>query len=165
MAAIKCKGCGAYLSVKGLVNCPICQTYLEPAHHVKQAESIAPHRLSTSEWIAASTLVGITGLIVFIIWMVVFPSEEKKRHGLISSALVGCQYAIKSLAKFGDAEMPPYVKNYARDADNEFYFAWPLGSFHFTNRFGAREKMSASCIGVLSTGEITQMTLNGKDTN
>lgn len=170
MAAIKCPGCGAYLSVNGLVNCPRCQTDLpsrlvNPAStsgSIQHSSGSVPGSGSSSKELLSGVIFLVLGaLVIFIAWNIFVPSEEKKRKQLVSKALLDCQYAIKSLAKFGDAEVPPYVQNFGKDG--EYYFAWPLGSFHFVNGFGVKEKMSASCLGDLNTGKITQLTLNGKD--
>lgn len=165
MKAVQCKGCGAFLSIKGLVNCPRCQAYLDPPDHAKQNEAKSVNGLKMSEWLGVLALIGIAAMIALIIKLVFFPSAEKTREDSkrqrIIAALTQCQNAIKSTAKYGGAESPPYAQNHG--SGDEFYFAWPTGSFHFTNGFGAREKMSASCIGSLSTGSITQLTINGKD--
>lgn len=102
-------------------------------------------------------------MVILIGYSIAVPSPEKVRKQAVDKALVACQLAIKSLAQYGGADLPPYVPNNARGQDDEFYFAWPRGSFEFTNGFGAREKMSASCTGTLSTGKITSLTVNGKD--
>lgn len=77
-----------------------------------------------------------------------------------SLALVRCQDAILARAEFGDVERPPPVRNHGRG--DEFYFAWPSGSFHFVNGFGAKVPMSASCIGSRSRRAITSLTINGQ---
>ena len=98
----------------------------------------------------------------FAIWGMMNPSAEKLRDRALADALVACQYAIKATAAYGGADLPPPVKNYGTSAD-EFYFAWQRGSFEFPNAFGAKEKMSASCTGKLSTLEIQSLTINGRD--
>lgn len=170
MAAIQCPGCKAQLSVKGLVNCPLCQTYLNPPHHQAEARaaaretrailgrSFAAKVKDAAAWFA---IVAMGVVVLGIAASILSPSTEKTQHSRMIDALARCQHAIQATAQYGDAEMPPYVPNYGR-AD-EFYFAWPPGSFHFTNGFGARVKMSASCIGRISTGEIQHLTINGKD--
>lgn len=168
MAAVKCVNCGSYSSIKGASTCPKCGNALiapstENTTAINNTIATTPKGMTAGEWIGAIALLTIIGLIAFIIWMVAVPSEEKKRDKLVSKALLNCQYAIRGAAKFGDAELPPYVKNHG--SKNEFYFAWPNGSFHFTNGFGAKEKMSASCIGELDTGTIKSITLNGQDIN
>lgn len=117
--------------------------------------------LSAKDWFTIIILSTIAVLIVLNIYRVAVPSESKIRDRAVSAALYQCQRAIQLTAQYGDADRPPYTKNYGR-AD-EFYFAWPRGSFEFTNGFGAREKMSASCNGVLSTGEIKSLTVNSND--
>lgn len=108
-------------------------------------------------WIALGSIVILMGLNPY---RVVVPSEEKVHAQKISAALFHCQQRIAGLAEYGDAETPPYTKNYGKG--DEFYFAWQRGSFHFKNGFGAPVQMSASCIGDLSTGEIKQLTVNAK---
>jgi hypothetical protein len=176
MATIQCPGCNAHLSVKGLVNCPLCQTYLNPPHHrtitpathgtrpVHLDAQTAP-RLSTTfgwaEWLGAATLAGIAAMVVVLIYTATFPSAEKIRDRQVSAALAQCQHAIRAHAQYGEAETPPYVPNHGRD--DEFHFAWAPGAFHFTNGFGAKVRMSASCNGNVSSGKIQSLTLTGKD--
>jgi len=116
--------------------------------------------LRLKELLAWGVLIAIALLVGLIAYRVVVPSDEKLRAQKVSAALLQCQQRIASLAEYGDAEMPPYAKNYGKG--DEFYFAWQRGSFHFRNGFGAPVKMSASCIGDLSTGEIKQLTVNSK---
>lgn len=89
------------------------------------------------------------------------PSESQLYDRQVGAALLACQQRIAGLAEFGKAETPPYAKNYGKG--DEFYFAWQRGSFHFKNGFGASVPMSASCTGIVSTGFIQHLTLNGKD--
>lgn len=89
------------------------------------------------------------------------PSEEKLHAQAVGLALEKCQRAILSTAQYGDAETPPFVANHG--TKGEFYFAWPKGKFEFSNGFGARVPMSASCLGDLTTGEIKSLTINSKD--
>lgn len=127
----------------------------------RDATQQAKSGLTVSERIGLVAIIGSVAFIGLIVYFAAFPSTEKKRHEGVMQALAQCQSAIKSVAKYGNAETPPYIDNYGRG--DEFYFVWPSGSFHFANEFGAQEKMSASCIGVISTGLITQLTINGKD--
>jgi len=89
------------------------------------------------------------------------PSESQIHDRKVSAALLACQQRIAGTAEFGDSETPPYSKNWAKG--DEFMFAWPRGSFHFKNGFGAAVPMSASCTGLISTEEIQHLTVNGKD--
>lgn len=97
----------------------------------------------------------------FLFFRMAVPSEEQIRKERVARALLACQKSLVGQALFGNAEMPPPVANYG--SGDEFYFTWPIGSFYFKNGFGASIKMSASCIGDISTGKIRQLTLNGKD--
>jgi type II secretory pathway pseudopilin PulG len=99
-------------------------------------------------------------LLGFIGYRLVVPSAEQEQSRQVRQALAACQQAIRAQARYGGADAPPYTSNHG--TGDEFYFAWPTGSFAFTNGFGAPEKMSASCIGDLRTGTITQLTLNGQ---
>jgi hypothetical protein len=96
----------------------------------------------------------------FIGYRLIVPSAEQEQARQERQALVACQQAIQAQAQYGAAEAPPYTSNHG--TGREFYFAWPTGSFSFSNGFGARVNMSASCIGDLGTGTITQLTVNGK---
>lgn len=78
----------------------------------------------------------------------------------VSDALHKCQQLILATAQYGDANRPPPTSNHGKD--DEFYFAWPKGSFEFTNGFGAKVRMSASCMGSIATGAVTSLTINGK---
>jgi len=187
MAGIHCPGCKAHISVPGLIDCPLCQTFLDPpflreakttpsllevrpmvtgtpATHVPLGASrpaiSAKYMMTGNDRFAVITLSIIAVLVMLIIYRVVVPSESQLYDREVSAALVTCQQRIQSLADYGDAAMPPYVKNYGKG--DEFYFAWQRGSFHFKNGFGASVPMSASCIGSVSTGEIQQLTVNGK---
>jgi len=109
-------------------------------------------------------MVTISAIVVFvllIVYRLVVPSESKLHDRAVSAALLACQQRIAGLADYGGAETPPYAKNHGKG--DEFYFAWQRGSFHFRNGFGAEVPMSASCTGVVSTGEIQHLTLNGKN--
>jgi hypothetical protein len=117
--------------------------------------------LSAKDWLAIIALSALVILIGLIVYRVAVPSESQLHDRAVSAALYKCQRAIQSIAQYGGADMPPYTRNYGKG--DEFYFAWPRGSFEFANAFGAREKMSASCNGILSTGEIKNLTVNGKD--
>lgn len=176
MAGVKCAKCKAYITVRGLSKCPICQGPIEPiadsrlshlqAGKASKSKAAAPThpatKLPLGQWIGLICICGIVGSVAVIFWSIANPSPEKLRKRALAEALVKCQYAIKSTAAHGGAELPPYAKNYGTAAD-EFYFAWPRGAFEFQNGFGGKEQMSASCIGVLSSGTITQLTVNGKD--
>ncbi|WP_314439442.1 hypothetical protein [Massilia timonae] len=107
--------------------------------------------------LALGAIVILAGLIVY---RVAVPSESQVHDRKVSAALLACQKRIVGLVELGGAEMPPYSKNWAKG--DEFHFAWPTGSFHFKNGFGAAVPMSASCTGRISTGQIEQLTLNGK---
>ncbi|HBI70687.1 MAG TPA: hypothetical protein DDZ22_17280 [Massilia sp.] len=107
-----------------------------------------------------AALGSIAILIVLIAYRVVVPSDETLHARKVSAALFQCQQRIVGLAEYGDAETPPYVPNYG--TKGEFNFGWQRGSFHFKNVYGASEKMSASCIGDLESGEIKQLTVNAK---
>lgn len=162
MPAIQCPGCRAHLSVRGLVNCPRCQAYLNPPHH--QVAQTTPNRsagTSPTTVFSFLALAAIVAGIVALAFSVVSPSAERVKGRLVTAALTQCQNAIRSAAQYGDAELPPYTANHGKD--DEFYFAWPSGSFIFTNGFGGKVKMSASCTGSISNGKIEHLTLNGKD--
>jgi hypothetical protein len=170
MAGIHCPGCKANISVPGLIDCPLCQTFLDPpflrelnANASRENRTmLAAQALSgTHQWFNWAVL-GTLGLaIAALIYVVTMPSEKQERDRRVASALASCQKRIAGLAEFGEAETPPYTKNWA--GGDEFYFAWQRGSFHFKNGFGALVPMSASCTGVISTGEIHHLTLNNKD--
>lgn len=170
MAGITCTGCGAHVTVRGLTKCPICRIPMSPISDAR-VKVLAPtpsppreraaYATTAKDWFTIITLSAIAILIVLIIYRVAIPSDSQIRDRAVSAALYQCQRAIHLTAQYGNADMPPYVKNYGRD--DEFYFAWPRGSFEFANGFGAREKMSASCNGILSTNEIKSLTVNGKD--
>ena len=177
MPAVQCPSCKAHISVPGLYDCPLCKGPL-PTPFVEKKNAVVPPPVygaapsftaskPTSQSARNVLVLAGAGALVFcvgvIIYSVVFPSAEKQRKAAIGKALVACQYAIKALAQYGNADLPPYVPNHARSQDDEFYFAWPRGSFEFANGFGAREKMSASCTGTLSTSTIKSLTVNGKD--
>jgi hypothetical protein len=188
MAGVTCTGCGAHVTVRGLTKCPICGIPMEPIldERIKTATRPAPVResvrvmppptvlaapsparphgaslLGAKEWFAIIVLSAIAILVGLIAYRVAVPSESKLRDRAVSAALYQCQRAIQMTAQYGGADLPPYAKN--NGGKDEFYFTWPRGSFEFSNGFGAREKMSASCTGDLTTGEIKHLTVNAKD--
>ncbi len=112
------------------------------------------------DFLTWAVLASVALLIALIAYRAVVPSEETLHARKVSAALLQCQQRILDQATYGDAETPPYVPNFG--SKGEFYFAWQRGSFHFKNAYGVPEKMSASCIGDLETGEIKQLTVNTK---
>lgn len=168
MASIQCPGCEAHITVPALINCPRCQTFMDPPFLRERAaaEAAAAARvrgsvLGPKEWLGLVCLGAIIVLVGLIGYRVAVPSESQVHDRKVSAALLACQQRIAGLAEFGGAEMPPYSKNWARG--DEFSFSWPRGSFHFKNGFGAPVSMSASCTGIVSTQTIEHVTLNGKD--
>jgi|GEM_PF-3352720 len=186
MATIQCSGCKAHLSITGSLACPRCQTPLpaskklaeksqssrRPGSLTSSVESElasgapltkqpAPASTAAKDIFAYTVLGAIVVCIVLIAYRVIVPSDETVHARKVSAALLACQQRIAGLAEFGGADQPPYAKNYGKG--NEFYFAWSRGTFHFTNAFGARVAMSASCVGDVDSGQIKHMTLNGKD--
>lgn len=83
-------------------------------------------------------------------------SEESKQREAIADALSKCQNEILSLAKYGDAERPPYVN--PEVASSAILFEWPKGKFYFTNGFGAKVPQAAECI--VARGVVTFLKLN-----
>jgi hypothetical protein len=161
MAARQCDGCKAYVSLRSATSCPRCGTAFPLPGPVPPAEPNGRPAGTAGSAFALVALGLIVVLLGAIIYRVVFPSVEHLNHEKVMAALVHCQDTIHGLAEYGGADAPPYAQNYGKG--NEFYFAWPQGSFEFTNGFGARVRMSASCIGNLTTGEITSLTVNGRD--
>ena len=169
MAAHKCAGCGTFLTGKYLTTCPRCGTAFNPADRYKKTQATLPASIpsasissrSSSESIGRIIIVSVTVVAAVAIYANWSPSTNRQQAIDISSSLRVCQDAILSQAKFGDSETPPAVPNHG--SGDEFYFAWPHGSFHFKNGFNASVKMSASCIGKISTGQITSLTVNGQD--
>lgn len=170
MASIQCSGCKAHITVPGLINCPRCQTFLDPpflreraAADAKAAARAAAARqlLGPKEWLGLAVLAAVIVGMLSIGYRVLQPSESQVQDRNVMAALFACQQRITGLAEYGEADTPPYSKNFGKG--DEFYFAWQRGSFHFKNGFGASVPMSASCVGSVSTGEIQHLTVNGKD--
>lgn len=166
MAATKCTGCGAHIAVRGLSSCPKCSAPIAALADERVRGNSVPvsGQISTGR-IYILPIVGMVAAISLLAlfgWRIMNPSEEKLRARAISVALANCQTAIASTAKFGNSDTPPAAKNYG-STDDEFYFAWPRGSFEFSNAFGGRVKMSASCTGKLTPFEIQHLTINGAD--
>jgi len=169
MAAVECPGCKANITVPDLINCPLCQTHLNPPFlrelrekeaRVSRAAANAQRIQSAKQWLILAVFGVVIALAGYLVYSVAVPSEGQLQARKVSAALLACQQRIAGLAEYGEAETPPYVKNFGKG--DEFYFAWQRGSFHFKNGFGASVPMSASCIGSVSTGEIQQLTVNGK---
>lgn len=162
MPAAVCTECGAHVAIDGATNCPRCNGRLQNPTDTHPAQfASASSAMGFSAWLGLLALGVIVALLGLIVYRLIVPSEESIRRELTVAALIKCQRAIQSVAQYGDADTPPYAQNHGKG--DEFYFAWPRGSFEFANGFGAREKMSASCTGTLSTGEIKSLTINGKD--
>lgn len=167
MASIQCPGCKAHISVPGLINCPRCQTFLDPpflrklAADESKANRVSNGSLGPKEWLGLLAIAALAVMAALIVYRIAVPSESQIHDRKVSAALLACQQRIAGTAEFGDSETPPYSKNWAKG--DEFMFAWPRGSFHFKNGFGASLPMSASCTGVVSSGEIQHLTVNGKD--
>jgi hypothetical protein len=162
----QCKACNVYLPA-GFVDCPVCENPIDgsPRKTVKTSPAvpvvIPKVKLGWREWLG---LAGIGMFILFIgvaVYRNIVPSESQIHDKQVGKVRLKCQTAIQSLAKFGGSDTPPYVANVGNG--DTFRFVWPRGSFEFTNGFGAREKMSATCAGVISTGEIKTLTVNGKE--
>ena len=165
MTAIQCPSCKAYISVAKATNCPRCQTALSQVsvNHSNKAP-MTPARngaLTARDWLNIGLIAALLVMMAIVAVGLFLPSESKIHNQKVSTALLACQQRLSKYAKYGESETPPYVENHG--GGDEFYFAWPTGSFHFKNGFGTSIPMSASCIGTLSTGEIKQVTLNGKD--
>lgn len=168
MVGITCEKCGAHVTVRGLSKCPICKEAIKPIATQVIVDRVPPPVVSSKSTLGGPTIIVVIGVgiaALSLAWAAnkIFspPSQESIRNQAVGAALLQCQQAILRTAQYGDAETPPYVQNHGRE--DEFYFAWPRGQFEFTNGFGAKVPMSASCIGVLSTGEIKSLTVNGKD--
>jgi len=167
MASIQCPGCEAHITVPGLINCPRCQTFMDPPFlREHQAQLAAATHAKTSlvgprEWLGFSVLAAVALLVGLLAYRAAVPSESQLHDRKVGAALLACQQRIAGLAEFGGAEMPPYSKNWGKG--DEFCFAWPAGSFHFKNGLGASVPMSASCTGIVSSQTIEHVTLNGKD--
>jgi len=169
MAAVQCPSCKAHITVPGLIDCPLCQTHLNPPFlrelrekeaRANRATANAQRIQGAKQWLILAAFGVVIALVGYLVYSVVVPSEGQLHARKVSAALLACQQRIAGLAEYGEAETPPYVKNFGKD--DEFYFAWQRGSFHFKNGFGASVPMSASCIGSVSTGEIRQLTLNSR---
>lgn len=167
MAFIQCPGCKAHITVPGLINCPRCQTFMDPPFLRERAAAeaaaarVSTYGISWRERLGLLALGAIVILVGLIVYRVAVPSESQVHDRQVSAALLACQQRIAGLGRVGGAEMPPYSKNWGKG--DEFYFAWPTGSFHFKNGFGASMPMSASCVGLVATSEIRQITVNGRD--
>lgn len=161
--SVQCPSCKAYLALSNPVTCPRCNGPLPQAASASNAHTLSRQRTENSTRGLFGTAVGIAIVAAFglIIYRIAVPSDHQLYERKVAQALVSCQHRLVGRAKFGGAEMPPVVQNHGRDG--EFYFAWPTGSFHFKNGFGGSIKMSASCIGEVSTGEIKHLTLSGED--
>lgn len=169
MAAVECPSCKAIITVPDLINCPLCQTHLNPPflRELREKEARANRDAANAQriqgakqWLILAVFGVVIALAGALVYSVVVPSEGQLQARKVSAALLACQQRIAGLAEYGDAETPPYVKNFGKG--DEYYFAWQRGSFHFKNGFGASVPMSASCTGTVSTGEIQSLTVNGK---
>lgn len=79
----------------------------------------------------------------------------------VARALATCQARITALSIGGKVPDPPPAKNYG--TLTEFYFVWPKGVFFYADSEGVLNAASATCRGDVTTGLITELSLNGQD--
>lgn len=82
-------------------------------------------------------------------------AERKTRM----AALLSCQKAIRATARYGGADMPPYVP--ATWNASTLQFIWPEGSFHFKNGFGVSVPQWARCQVDTDKSRITYLVVTG----
>ena len=159
--SIQCKACNVPLPA-GLIDCPVCENPVDgsPRKIGKAPIAVPKGVLGWREWLGLICIGAIVVFIGLIVYRKMVPSDAQVYDQQVRNVRLKCQTTIASLAKFGGSDTPPYVVNVGNG--DAFRFVWPRGSFEFTNGFGAREKMSATCSGVISTGEIKTLTINDK---
>jgi hypothetical protein len=157
---VQCPSCKAHLAISAAAACPRCHTELPRGtpQNLTTKSHTAPQ--ATAIGIAPIAVTGAVVVALFLGYYMLAASPARHEQHQVSQALLTCQQAIRAQARYDGSDTPPYTRNYG--SAGEFYFAWPTGSFYFTNQYGARETMSASCIGDLATGTIKQLTLNGQ---
>jgi hypothetical protein len=152
MATLTCTGCGAHLALSGRADCPRCHTAL-PGPAASTTPHVPPHAGSLMPRLALAVIVV---LVVLIGYRVAVPSAAQQYERHVASALYTCQHALSGRLPSGTT--PPFTRNFG--SGDEFYFAWPAGSIPLPD---GSTGFSASCIGRVSTGQITQLTINGRD--
>ena len=86
------------------------------------------------------------------------------RYAQTNKALAACKRAITEAIGASRSVTIPDSQNYNSGTvdPDEFYFAWPHGSFKIETNSGVRD-MSASCTGSLGNSKIDHVTINGRD--
>lgn len=85
-------------------------------------------------------------------------SDPEKKQRM--AALLICQKAIASSARYGKTEYPPYPE--VKSGDGFFLFLWKSGDFYFKNAFGADVPQSARCEVDKQSGRIQHLAISGK---
>lgn len=98
----------------------------------------------------------VSAVIFAVLFAIRFNSNDDGRRQMLSQALSSCQKVILSLAKYGDAERPPYRTPEA--TGRVVSYSWEKGSFHFKNGFGVKVPQSAVCM--VSEGEVVFLKFN-----
>lgn len=84
------------------------------------------------------------------------------QNALLDRALADCKSAIANNFGASGSGMIPDVDNHGATDKDEFYYAWPRGSYRLSTALGTVD-MSASCTGSIRSGKIDWLTINAKD--
>ena len=112
MAAVECPGCKANITVPDLINCPLCQTYLNPPFlrelrekeaRVNRAAANAQRIQGAKQWLILAVFGVVIVLGGYLVYSVVVPSEGQLQARKVSAALLACQQRIAGLAEYGEA--------------------------------------------------------------
>jgi len=143
--------------------CPWCgQSLAGVIPHQAQGKQFAssawpkPH-----EWACAAILVILACGLVIEGYRLTEPVVVDQKDELVAAALATCQMRIARSTRYDRVPAPPPAKNYGTPP--VFYFVWPRGSFHVTNDEGEDLPASATCRGHLDSGLITELSLNGAE--
>lgn len=164
MPNIRCPACGSSLQRrKRYVNCPWCGQPLAAVYLAQPYDAHEAYRAwpSWKGWAGAAALaVPAVGLVVLgDSQMRPFVDPPTDEH--VAQALEVCRSRIAALSAGGKVPAPPPAKNYGTLP--EFYFVWPKGVFFYADSEGVLNAASATCRGDVTTGLITELSLNGQD--
>lgn len=164
MPNIRCPACGSTLQRrKRYVDCPSCGQPLAAVHQAQPFDVGQAYRAwpTWKGWVGAGALAVPATCLVLIGDRRMEPVAGISFDEQVAHALATCRARISALSVGGDVPVPPPARNYGKAP--EFYFVWPKGVFFYSDSEGVLNAASATCRGDVTTGLITELSLNGQD--
>jgi len=96
MPSVQCPGCKAHISVPDLINCPRCQTFMDPpflrqcAPAAAAAARVSGYGLGAKEWLGLSVIGAAIALVGLILYRLGVHSESQVHDRKVSAALLAC---------------------------------------------------------------------------